>query len=365
MEKAANNTLDWSCDSATGHLERDENAGRHSNRVGETDGHSSPALEPLARQDSSGRRERRDDRQVLQGVEDDCRLAGQAREAIQPQSEIVRPSPGVYPGMSSELYHSVRAVSSSALKAFILKCPLKAKAVIEGRVREETATMKKGTALHAAVLEPDSFNQVYRIGPEVRRNSNEWKDFAKQCEAEGVEPLKPSENEDIIGMRDSLWSEPGVAKILRACESRELSIFWNDPDTGLYCKARLDIYGERIAALLDLKGTGNAKPEDFERTAHNQGYHIQIPWYTRGARAVGLAVKMSGILAVEFEADYTPCIFQVSPSLFTRGMTEIQNALPALAECQSTGQWPGYMPDGRPVELNAPRWADKQGDFDE
>ena len=269
----------------------------------------------------------------------------------------VNPSPGVYHNMSADDYHSVRAVSSSALKAFILKCPAKARAVIEGRVKEETATMMKGTALHTAVLEPDTFKSKYRIGPEVRRNSKEWIAFANDCDIDGVIPLKPSENSDIIGMRDSLWNDPGVSKILRACEHRELSIFWNDEETGLYCKARLDIYGEKVGALLDLKTTGSAYFEDFQRTSFNMGYHIQIPWYVRAARAVGLDVKMSGVLAVETTPDYIPCIFQIPPATFTLGASEIQKALPRLAECQATGVWPGYMKDGRPVELNAPRWA--------
>lgn len=275
------------------------------------------------------------------------------------------PKPGVYPDMSAEFYHSIKAVSSTMLKKFILKCPLKARAVFEGRVQEETATMRKGTALHAAVLEPKSFDSLYRIGPEANRNTREWKSFAAQCDADGVIPLKPSESADIIGMRDSLWRDQAISKILNACESRELSIFWNDPQTGLYCKARLDIYGEKHAGLLDLKGTGDAEPDKFENTAFNQGYHIQIPWYTRGARAAGLEVNKSGILAVEFEADYTPCIFEVSGDLFERGMKEIQNALPLLAECKETGIWPGYMRDGRPVQLHAPRRANYQESIDE
>lgn len=279
--------------------------------------------------------------------------------------EVVKPKPGIYPGMSAEVYHSVRAVSSSMLKAFILKCPAKAKALWDGNVKEETATMKMGTALHAAVLEPDSFNAMYRIGPEVRRNTNQWKDFEKQCEYDGVSPLKPSENSDIIGMREMLWSDRGVAKILNSSSERELSVFWNDEATGLYCKARIDIYGHHHGALLDLKGTGDATEFRFERTAYNAGYHIQLPWYARGARANGLTVNMSGILAVEFDEPYLPCIFEIRGELFNEGMNLINTALPALAECQETGNWPGLMRDGRPVQLRAPRRANYQGDSDE
>lgn len=259
--------------------------------------------------------------------------------------------------MPADDYHAVRAVSSSALKAFILKCPARARAVIEGRVKESTATMELGTAVHTAVLEADKFDLIYRVGPEVSRATSEWKAFAAQCGIDGVTPLKPSENATIIGMRESLWNDPGVSKILKACESRELSIFWNDEETGLYCKARIDIYGARVAALLDLKTTASACLDDFARTMFNQGYHIQIPWYTRGARAAGLSVNTSGILAIETVPDYVPCIFQIPPATFALGAKEIQKALPRLAECFNTGVWPGYMTDGRPVELNAPRWA--------
>lgn len=359
MAQTATNSLDWSRDREGFNSQGDGRAGRVEVSPSQDDGDSAHTTKPVAERVQPDECERGNDRQVLRSAEDQTRLA---ESEVQ---EVIKPEPGIYPGMSADDYHAVRAVSSTALKAFILKCPAKCKSVLDGKVKEETATMKMGTALHAAVLEPKSFDSIYRIGPEVRKNSNVWKDFAAQCEADGVAPMKPSENEDIIGMRDSLWSESGVSKILNACESRELSVFWNDEETGLYCKARLDIYGEKFGALLDLKGTGDARKDRFKRTAHGFGYHIQIPWYARGARAVGLKVNMSGILAVEFDAPYLPCIFEITGDLFKDGTKEINKALPALAACKESGKWPGLMPQGKPVQLRAPYSASIEEDFSE
>lgn len=265
-------------------------------------------------------------------------------------------APGVYDDLSAEAYHSIRAVSATVLKTFVRKTPAHAKALLDGRMKDETSAMARGTALHSALLEPGQFEKSYRVGPEVNRNTKEWKAFAAECEAAGVEPMKPSESLDVLGMRDALWAEPSVRKLLLACDRRELSIVWNGPH-GLLCKARIDLYSTASRCLLDVKTTGDGDEEKFKATAYRMGYHLQLAHYASALAAHGLPCRSTGFLVPEVKCPWVPCIYQPNADMFRAGRDAVETALADLARCEESGVWPGYMADGRPVALALPKWS--------
>lgn len=265
--------------------------------------------------------------------------------------------PGVYEDMPAETYFAIRAVSASLLKRFILETPEDAKALLDGILKSDDACMRKGTAIHAALLEPESFDSRYAIGPEVNRNTKEWKAFAAECESRNVEPMKPSEQVDILTMRDRIWQQPLLASALRASDKRELSIVWNDDATGLLCKARIDLYSTRRRVLTDVKSTSDMMR--FEKTAWDNGYHIQLAWYPRALRAVELLVNSIGIIAVEQGAPWKAAMFEPDEQWFMAGHSEIERAMPSLVECMRSGVWPGVMKNNQPVALRVPAWANK------
>lgn len=270
-------------------------------------------------------------------------------------------SRGVHDDLSAEAYHGVRAVSATALKLLARKTPRHVKALLDGALSEETSAMSRGTAVHAALLEPGRFEQAYRVGPEANRNSREWKAFAAECEADGVEGLKPSESGEILGMREAVWADPSVRKLLLASDRRELSVFWTMRvgDQELPCKARLDLYSTRYGCILDVKTCGDAELDRFEANSYRLGYHIQLAWYARAAAAVGLSAHMTGILAVECKPPFVPCIFQPDIELLEAGEDAITGLLQRWARCDKTNDWPGWMTAGQPVKIGMPRWAGK------
>jgi hypothetical protein len=248
-------------------------------------------------------------------------------------------APGVHRGIPAEHYFGIKAVSASLLKTFILQTPAHAKAMLDGRMDEDTSAMNKGTALHAALLEPDMFAQQYIIGPEARRDSKEWKSFV--AANPGREVLKPSENEDIVGMRESIWADDYCAEAIRACDERELTIIWNDAETGLLCKSRVDLYSTKRRMLLDVKTTGSI--ERFGKTVFDQGYDIQVSFYARAVQeGFGCVPKAAGFLVVEQGVPYLPEVFQPRPETLVGAVVLIEKAMAAIAECMSTGVWPGY-----------------------
>ena len=74
----------------------------------------------------------------------------------------------------------------------------------------------------------------------------------------------------------------------------EVSFFWDDPETGVACKGRIDRMRRQHnrAWILDLKSTDDASKPAFTRSVVNYAYHRQADWYETGfAQASGLDVS--------------------------------------------------------------------------
>lgn len=264
--------------------------------------------------------------------------------------------PGVYEGMDFDQYLAICAVSSTMLKAFILKSPRAAKAVLDGSDKPESRTLVIGTAEHAAVLQPDEFDRIYKIGPDVNRNTREWKDFDARCEAMGWLALKPAEYRCVLTMRDNVLAEPWAAKLLNACDRREMTILWNDAATGLACKCRIDLYSTRTGVMPDLKTAADASQDEFEKAAARYGYPIQLPWYARGLQSANLPCNAVGFIVVENQPPHDVMVYSPDMDWFVYGEGAIQRAMVRLADCFEKDEWPGYMHGRKPATLTLPRW---------
>ena len=69
---------------------------------------------------------------------------------------------------------------------------------------------------------------------------------------------------------------------------REIAIVWDDPETGLRCKARIDFVSEYDGWTVvgDLKSSINAAPKQWARAVANYGYHRQAAFYLDGCNAI-------------------------------------------------------------------------------
>jgi len=75
-----------------------------------------------------------------------------------------------------------------------------------------------------------------------------------------------------------------IARIETDAE-KELSLFWRDPETGILCRCRLDMYLPS-RTILDLKTTRLPLPGDFDGEVFNREYFRQAGFYAMGAAAV-------------------------------------------------------------------------------
>ena len=207
----------------------------------------------------------------------------------------VRPEPGIYHDVDFEEYLSWDAVNNSSLHPaersmahFAAQEPV-----------EPTEAMQFGSLVHCGRLEPDCLAQRYVVTPDfatqVRRPdgspyanpraSGEYKRLVAEFEEEnaGKEIVSQEKYMQMLGMLTSLANSVRANEYLGPGDA-EVSIVWDDRDTGVRCKARLDKWSHPHRRIADLKTANDAS--DFERAIFNYRYHRQAAFYVDGAAAL-------------------------------------------------------------------------------
>lgn len=257
---------------------------------------------------------------------------------------------GIIHDLPFDRYLAEKAVSKSALWTLHTRSPAHAR--VE---KEESNAMKLGTAIHCAVLEPDEFEARFVRGPDDRRG-NRWKEALELASEDGMECLTSGDYDAAIQIRDNIVvGNPLIRKLTGVGTVREVSAFWTDPETGLRCRARPDAFAPGLNMMVDLKVTTNATQDKWFRRVLDFGYHVQEPHYTDGWRRAGGEVDAFVFLVIEDKPPFAHAIYELAPPDVAEGEAIRRAALLKWAECERTGEWPGYPPGVQQLAL--PKWA--------
>src|SRR5690606_21262484 len=141
-----------------------------------------------------------------------------------------------------------------------------------------------GTAAHKLVL---------GTGPElVRIDADEWRTKEIKAEvadvrARGGVPLKPAEWDQAHAMADAIRAHPIASVLFQPGQGKpEQTLIWQDEETGVWCRARLDWLPEPGRGRLiipDYKTCRSAAPGALAKAIAEHGYHQQDDWYRTGA----------------------------------------------------------------------------------
>ncbi len=254
------------------------------------------------------------------------------------------PEPGIYHNVPPHEYHAWDAASQSVLKRIIAKSPVHAIMPVK-----QTDTMLLGEVLHTLVFEPDTFDERYAVGGPINPKTGEpfgtaTKAFAEWAEAQGkpVFPTPLYDKANAMYAAIAANEEAAKAVIGRDPKHVELSIVWDDPDTGVLCKARIDAVSEKSKLLWDVKTTKDASPQGFPWELRRYGYHVQAAHYLAGAQALGLDVYQFGIVAVENIPPHGCCAYLLNDESVDYGLLDRDRALKIYKQCCDTNVWPGY-----------------------
>jgi len=254
--------------------------------------------------------------------------------------------------ISWEKYQALEEVNFSRLKN-IAASPAHFKARWAEVQSDPTDAQRVGSAIHAAVFQPDVFLDEYVRWPGGRRAGKEWEAFVEEV---GEREILRAEDHDLcLKVRDAVRHHPVVAPYLKKGHP-EVVVRWQDATTMIKCKARLDWASPHLA-LLDLKSVRSTEPRTFGRAASPTGYGwvVQAAWYRHAWAQASGDVLPFRFVAVEKEPPYDVTVFSVEEHDLVAADTIWRGWLGHLALCYERNEWPGRGTTEQPLLL--PEWA--------
>ncbi len=284
------------------------------------------------------------------------------------------PADGTHYDVPAGRYHRWPAASNSFLGQ-LDRSPAHARHWVD-HPAAATPDMAFGTAVHAAVLEPDLFAATYTVAGRCEANTAGAKrcgnsarpttDGRQLCGVHGKAAtfadagrvLTADDAAVLAAMRAAVGRHPVAGPLLALGGPTEVSIVWADEATGVRCKARVDRVASNDVATVavDLKTTRDASPAGFGRAALDRGYRRQAAFYLRGLAAVGFPADAFAFVAVEKDAPHAVAVYQLRPADLADEQADVDRLLARFAECVRSGVWPGYADDAA-VALELPDWV--------
>lgn len=282
-------------------------------------------------------------------------------------------TPGVHRSVSFKDYLDIPAVSASMLKDVDEECAAYALWKREHREPDDYGwtTQKRGSALHARLLEPERYKQeyVHVLGCEAVLASGARK--GQQCgKATGAlydgEFLCGSHAPETIADKRICVSPEGTTEldkmeaavrnvaspVLDSATHKELTLCWYDQEFSLPMKARLDLVS--ASTVYDLKCLADIAPQRWGSLLLNNGMFYQAVHYLRGAQECGLQVNSFAWIAVRNSEPYIATIHPpLDDASFDAAESLWRDRLRMLKECESAKVWPGY---DVPERSSLPGW---------
>lgn len=262
-------------------------------------------------------------------------------------------APGFY-DISNDEYHNSEGVSRSGIKLF-MQSPRHYwyRYINPNFVKTSSDAYEFGNAFHTYILEPKLFERDYFVSKKINRTTTKGKEEYAQSliDAAGKIMIDESDFQKIKEMKESIYSD-GLARELITDAQYEKSIYWYDPDTGLLCKCRPDIWQKRF--VVDLKTTADASYWSFQRDIYKYGYHIQMAMIREGLKhALNIDMRDFISLPIEKSPPFCPAIYPFDEAAIEAGLNEFKKNLMAIKICMDKNTWPSYQTQ----TMTLPRYA--------
>lgn len=258
---------------------------------------------------------------------------------------------GIYYDLSNADYHKDPAIGSTSVKAISVS-----PANLYFNPFKGSKSAHIGSAIHAAVLEPDIFKKdFHQLVGGFDRKSKEYKAAAKKYGAEFV--LVGSEIETVKKMVESARLNADFVDYLRSPGHSEISMFAKCDITGLNLKCRFDRLSDSYPYPLDLKSCRNATPRGFSQDFGKLNYHIQAAFYLHVLRlTTGKDLKQFCFFALENVAPYRNCMYYIGEESLEQGRKQMFESLEKLAECMKneSARYEGIVLSS--AEINIPSY---------
>jgi hypothetical protein len=271
--------------------------------------------------------------------------------------------PGIHDGIPEHDYHrDTWALSASGAKLLLPpNCPARFKYdMIDHPDEDRREVFRFGKAAHRTVL---------GVGPTITYvAADSWRTKAAkekriQAEAAGGVALLEDDRGILEGMVAALRAHPLAAALFGEGQP-EQSLYFEDPDSGVMLRGRLDWLRPPAATgrylIVDYKTSTTADPEQFGRLAVDYKYHLSAEWYRRLVIGLELADDPAFLHVVqEKEPPYLVTVCQLPGEALRIGHRLNRQAIRAYATCVQADSWPGYS-DNDVAPAPIPVWYSRQ-----
>ena len=175
---------------------------------------------------------------------------------------------------SNDIYHSHNSISASGLKEI-------SKNSVYHYLNQkpfESASMHFGTAVHTALLESDTFYDIYFPMPDIgdlRKKENKELKLEAEKKAEGKICLTFNDHERIKRIVEN-FKKNDLAQFY--CKGEvELSHYLKHDNVEV--RVRPDVINHVAGFICDVKTTQDASPRGFRSAVYKYNYHLQAAFY--------------------------------------------------------------------------------------
>lgn len=206
---------------------------------------------------------------------------------------------------------------------------------------EPTPSMVRGSVLHSVLLEQDLSKYVKRPvdddGKQIAANTKVYKAWLETI-GDKI-PVNAELYDDLYKALTAFADNKRAMKLIEGAQV-EQSVYAQDHESGMYVKARPDIWKDDI--LIDLKTTEEVDRR-FTNRVFDYGYDFQLGHYAETIRASGHnRIKDFYIIAFEAVAPFDLKIFRMDLSDIDAAIKLRQQYLNEISVCARQNKFPGY-----------------------
>jgi exodeoxyribonuclease VIII len=242
--------------------------------------------------------------------------------------------------MPDEEYHALNRLSYSGIKKLLCSSQTfwKWSWFNERKKEHSSDEMNLGTAYHRRILcGKADFDQSYAVKPECDRRTKEGKEIYANFRAQYPDAVEigADEKAEIEAAAHRIETNPALAGFFNKGVS-EVVILWDDPETNVPMKAKIDHLTDDM--IVDLKTFSNGGDSEIMRllTTHiiRYKYYLQAATYTEAVAQAGLGDR-EFVLFFQQTGGYNnsaPVKLSKELLLFQRGQDEYRRGVRRFAE---------------------------------
>lgn len=261
---------------------------------------------------------------------------------------------GVHLDIPEEQYHSLPGLASTGIKKMLDAPAVYEQYLADGDTPREAFDV--GSAAHAKILGVGAGVIAYPAEHLTKSGNVSTKAdtvaWAADQRAAGLTPVSPDQIARVDAMAEAVLLHPDAGPLLEH-GMPEVSLIWDDPETGARLRGRID-YVRTDELLVDLKTAESPRPNTWKNVSARLGYAEQRVHYGTGWTVLTGNRPRFLQVVVDKKAPHLVFVAEFDDVFEDKAAARVRKAIDQYAKAQASGEWPGL---GVGIHrISAPGW---------